>query len=369
MRAVSAGFLRAVRSTHNMVARARVCTTYQTSTDPAGTFIDILAGDVEMSATADIRSTLSLTTNGFRSWPGAAADLLAPYGNEIFVERGIMVNGEPEYVHYGFFQIREVEQDTPPDGPITIAASDRMAGIVDSRLLVPRQFVPTDTYGDCIRSLAEEVYPDVVIEWDDATDVEPIGRAVIAEDDRYGAMLDIVKSRGKIMYFNDRGALAIKDLPSTTDPVFEVDAGPGGVLVSLNRKISRVGAYNAVVASGEAPDEADPVRAIAVDGNPASATYFFGRFGKIPIYYTSPLLTTEDAAEKAAETILAKRVGLPYTVEFKAVPNAALEVFDAVRITPSVGATPEIHVLDTISVGLTADQDMPTTTREQGVEP
>jgi len=79
VRAVSAAFLRTVLASHQAIFRATVCTTFQTGTTPTGTRIPIEDGTVSLDGTADVRSTLDLTTDGTKMWPTTAASLLAPY--------------------------------------------------------------------------------------------------------------------------------------------------------------------------------------------------------------------------------------------------------------------------------------------------
>ena len=77
---------------------------------------------------------------------------------------------------------------------------------------------------------------------------------------------------------------------------------------------------NAVVASGEAADMKYPPRAVAIDANPNSPTYWHGAFGKIPRFFNSPLLWTQPAAERAAANTLARAIGASYTADLTAVP-------------------------------------------------
>lgn len=366
MRPVTAQFLSTLTGSHTMSARARVCATFQTGTDPDGEDVPILAGSVTLDGTADVRSTLDLTTDGTRMWPVYAADLLAPYGNEIYVERGVQYSAATiEWCGLGYFRIETPDQRQPPDGPIRIVAKDRMAGLIDARLLAPVQYASAVSYGAVVTQLVTQVYPTATIIWDDATNAVAIGRDVIVEENRYGFLDDLVRSVGKIWYWNHRGELVITDAPAVSDPVWDVQAGAGGVLVSMSRSLSRAGVYNAVVAVGEAADSATPVRGVAIDSSPTSPTYYYGRFGPVPRFYNSPFLTTDAQAEAAATAELSRQLGLPYNVDFSAVPNPALEPYDPVRIRASAGSGAETHVLETVTVPLVADAVMTATTREQ----
>ncbi len=361
MRPVTDAFLRTLRGSHRVVVDARVCTTFQTGTNPVGTTIPVVAGDVQLDGTADIRSTLDLTTSG--DWPASPSGLFAPYGNEVFVRRGIAYGGGAmEYCPLGYFRITTPEQDTFR-GPIRISGQDRMAGIIDARLPAPVQYPATTTAGTVVSGLITQVYPGATIEWDDDTDTRQLGRALVSQDDRYGFLNDLITSLGKIWYWDHRGVLVITAVPDTTTPVWTVDSGRGGVLVSLSRSLTRTGVYNGVVASGEATDTAPPATALAVDDNPASPTYWYGKFGPVPMFYSSPLITTVAQATSAARTLLTKQLGAPYSVSFTASPNPALEPWDCVQLRyPGRG---ERHVLKTVTVPLTAEGAVQCATREQ----
>lgn len=365
MRPVSAAFLAAVRASHDVAVRARVVQAGLSGVNPPGTLIPILSGDVRLDAAADVRSTVDLTTDGTGMWPRSNTALFAPYGNELFVERGLRVAAAIEWVSLGYHRIESPSQDRPPDGPLRITGSDRMAGIIDARLLAPRQFTAAETYGSVVGDLVREVYPAAHIEWDDTTEARTLGRALIVEEDRHGFLAELVRAIGKIWYWDHRGILLVRDPPDATTAVFDVEAGAGGVLISSTRSLTREGVYNAVVASGEAADTEDPARGVAVDANPASPTYFHGPFGPVPRFFTSPFLLTDGQAVSAAAAILRRELGLPYNVDLTAVPNPALEPWDPVRIRHATTEGAEMHIIQTLTIPLTATAAMTATTREQ----
>ena len=290
-----------------------------------------------------------MSTDGTRMFPDNADDLLAPYSNEIFIRLGMAFGGGSfEYVSLGYFRISSVEQAQAPNGPISIAAQDRMAGIVEARLLQPIQFPSTETYGAVVSELVQEVYPWATIQWDDLTYTDALGRSVIAEEDRYKFLNELVTALGKIWYWDHRGVLIIKDTPAEDDPVWHVNAGENGVLVELSRDLSRDGVYNAIVVSGEALDTVTPARAVAVDDNPDSPTYWYGDFGKVPTFYNSSFITTVNQAQTAANALLNRKLGLPYAVDFRAIKNPAIEPYDpvVVNLAGTAAVDPAVLVKD-----------------------
>lgn len=374
MRAVSTKFLATLRGSHLAVFRARVCTTFQSGTNPTGTEIAIVAGDVKSSATAAIRSTLSLTTT--QGWPRLASDLLAPYGSEIFVERGIAYgNGQREYVGLGYYRIDTPEQDEAPDGDVAIAGSDRMAGIIDARFLAPRQFAATLTNGQLVTTLITEVYPAATISWDDtAVRDDTVDRTIITEDDRAGTLKDLVTSLGKIGYWRYDGVFRVATPPSVTGAAaFTIDAGTNGVMVGMSRGLTREGVFNAVVVTGEAGDTTPPARAVATNLDPTSPTYYLGPFGPVPMFYSSPFITTNAQATTAAQTLLRQQLGLPYQVDLTSIANPALEPYDVVCVkyptaSRSRSLRAETHVIDEITIPLVPTAPVALKTRQQQTE-
>lgn len=372
MRPVSAKFLETLTGSHLAVFRARVCSTFQNGTNPDGVEIPIEDGDVVSSATAVIRSTLSLTTSA--AWPRRQSDLLAPFGNEIYVERGIAYgNGQREWVGLGYFRINTPEQDEVPDGAVTIAAADRMSGIVDARFEAPRQFAATMTCGDLVDLLIREVYPDATIEWDGGSSAA-IGRTIITEDDRAGTLNDLITSLGKVGWWRYDGVFQIATPPDISgEPVWEISAGRAGVLVEISRSLTRERVYNAVVATGEAGDTAAPARAVAYNLAANSPTYYKGRFGPVPRFYSSPFLTTNAQCMAAATSLLRQQLGLPYQVQLASIANAALEPYDVVRVgyparSRSRSLRVEMHVLDEVTIPLVQTRPVTLKTREQQTE-
>jgi len=362
MRPVSDAFLRALSGSHRMIARARVVTTFPTGVDPPGTVVDIESGDVRFDASAKIRGDLDVSLPG-DYWPTSPDDLVTPYGNELFIERGIVLGGgRREWVSQGYYRIESVEQDDASGGLVRVTGKDRMAGIIDARLEAPIQFLPGTSVADVFDTLVRDVYPTATIEYDFDADAVSFPGNHLAEQDRWGFLDDIVRALGKTWFWDYRGVLVVKDAPALSTAAWTVSSGEGGVLVAMGRERSREGVYNAVVAQGEAPGDEEPVRAVARDTSLASPTRWGGPFGKVPRYFSSGFIVTTPQAGNAAASILARSLGLPYRVDFQTVPNPALEPLDPVDIT--LRDRTERHVIDELTIPLTADRALTATTKD-----
>lgn len=365
MRPVSNRFLSVVRSSHKRVARARIVAPRQVGTDPVGAEIPIISGDVTVDINADVTSTLSLETE--IAWPADATSNGTPYGQEIYVERGIEYgDGGTEWVGLGYFRIEALEQDDVPNGSLHISASDRMASIKDARPLQPIQFGAGSSFQAVVDFVLNEALPGVPAVYDFAAGSAILGISHIMDQDRLKFLQDLVTSYGKIMYFDYAGRLQVKDAPDPTKAaVYTVNAGRYGVLVRMKRALSRNGVYNAVVATGEAAGENPPVRGVAYDNDPNSPTYFAGDFGPVPKFFSSTFLQTDSQCITAAQAELRKSTGLPYAVSLGTVPNPALEAGDVITVSYAEKAIPETHIADKIVYPLDTKTPMTIETRKQ----
>lgn len=325
--------------------------------------VTVSGGDVRLDATADIRGSVELETTD--PWPEDSSGLLTPYGNEVFVERGVVFgNGSVEWVSLGYFRISDVEQDDAPDGPLRITAHDRMSNVVDSKLEAPRQYAAGVQVAAVFADLVGDLYPGVPIVFDFDATAATFSTSHVAEEDRYAFLKAIADSFGKIMFWDYQGILQVQTAPDPTMPVWGVTHGEKGVLVRAARSLSRQDAFNAVVASGEVAGEKPPVRAVVYDTNPQSPTYWGGPFGKVPYKMTSSMIQTNDQANAAALAKLTRSLGVPYGIDFQAVPNPALEPLDPVKVSYA-NKPEEIHVVETLTIPLAAESAMDGTTRKQ----
>jgi hypothetical protein len=373
VRAVSQSFLNTVRGAHKAVFRARILSPGLTGTDPGpknpdGTplnEIPILSGDVTFDTSADVNATLDITVQ--LAWPKLPTSLGNPYGTEIYVERGVQYgDGTKEYVGLGYFRIDSVEQEKSPNGALRITGSDRMANVVDGRNVAPVAFGAGASVGSVLDLVVGEVVPGIVSVYDFSAYATLLGSTHIMSEDRLGFVQELVAAYGKVAYFDYLGRLVVKTPPDPTGaPVWDIDQGRNGVLVSMKRALSRDQVYNGVVASGEAAGELPPVRALVVDTDPLSPTLWGGPFGKVPRFFSSSFMTTVLQCTQAATTMLVSARGLPYVVSLGLVPNPALEGWDVVRVTYSNRDNPETHIIDKITYSLSVQGAMGIDTRKQ----
>jgi hypothetical protein len=330
--------------------------------DGTGQVIPDLAfsgGEVTIDGTSSgVRSTLSLTAAkdaGTVLW-----DLLAPTGTEVMPYRGIrFIDGTVELVPLGVFGIDSQRMGHGVDGTIDLTAPDRWARVQRARFLQP-----ATTNGNAINEAIRLATAAVPVAFSKTATSAASTKAQIWDRDRDAAIVELMQSAAAEMFFDRTGKLVARNVPKLTNlPVWTVDAGESGVLVSADRERNRSRTCNIVVALPENVDGAAPFAPqIAYDTDPGSPTFVGGSFGQVPMFYSSPLLTTAAQALAAAKAILGRVTGLAAQVSLESSVNPALDAGDVISVVLP-GGTVETHLIDSVTIPLDAGTPQKTTTR------
>lgn len=361
----AADFADIVSGSHTARFRCVAVNGFQTGDSPTGTDLRLIDGEVELDATADIRGAGSVTLA--EPWPRVRNRSLSVFGAEVFVARGVDLGASGTlWAPLGYYRISENEQGDAAKSPVSLTLDDRMATIIDSRFMAPRQWLQGTSVGDIVDEVVLEIYPQAQIVYDDDSYLSELGRSLIAEESRYEVLTTLADGLGKVVYWDGEGQLRFESIPDEDTPIWTVGAGYKGVMVDSKRSLSRDGVYNAVVVIGEGADEMTPVRAVAFDAQESSPTFFGGPFGQVPRFYNSPFITTQFQAENAAVNLLRQSLGAPYDVGVSAVPNPALKPYDVIRVVYNDG-TRELHIVEKVSIPLTNDASLDVSTRQSTI--
>lgn len=377
---VSPRFLASISVSHRVAVRVRVFDTVQFGTAPVGgRVLPLIAGDVRMSSTADVKATAELTV------PGDFWGQVQPFGPQVFLERGIDYgDGTQEFAALGWFRIDRAEQEDAPYGPVRLSCVDRIAQLQQNRVLRPYQVPDGTTHrqifarlvngnaggGQSTAGYGMYLADEVPITW---TSYNPDAARVygghVVEDDAYEYLAKLVDGRGCVLRFDEAGGLVVG--PRDGDPagpvVYAITTGTGGNLVRASRSVSREGVYNVVSAYGSDP-AAPTGYQLAYNNDEASPLWWQGQFGVAPRFYASPVIRTSAAADSAAEAVLTRYTGLPSVLALYTVPNPALRPLDRVSATydPDVAET---HVVDEVTIPLVGDAPVQITTRPTNSPP
>lgn len=367
MRPVTAAFLDKVQSSHRAVVEATVF-----APDGSVTPLEVISGSVTLETQSLIRGRLDLTLQGAEWVPVDPYGNLAPYGAEINVKRGVELDdGTVELVSLGWFRIEEVTVEDSGDSlSTTVTGLDRAQRVSDAKFIDTYQYPDSSvTVPQFILDTIQAVWPDVPYQPDflsqSSVSFSNLENKLAAQmgDDRWEFCHGMALALGMSLFFDGDGVLTLKRYAHSS-PVMDLSEGDGGVLLQVSRSWTRTNSFNQVVATGENPDNATVYRGEATDLNPSSPTYFYGPFGQVPTFYDSPHIVSDEQAEDAANTKLALEIGTPASVGFGIVPNPALEPDDTVRITRERTGIDADFVLDSVTIGLGADESMSGTTRE-----
>jgi hypothetical protein len=147
-------------------------------------------------------------------------------------------------------------------------------------------------------------------------------------------------------------------------PRFPLDRTPC-VITDLERDLDEDTSYNGIVAVGTGSQLTAPLFTEIWDDNPASPTYYLGRYGKVPYFWTTPLVTTQPQLVDAATSMLKRILGLSEQLHVTIVPNPALEPGDPIEAESVKAGVIGTWVASSLTIPLGASATMPITCRSR----
>ncbi len=359
---VSPMFLRTLATSHTMVAR--VDAYYAGQLVRAN--VPFSSGSVTVDRGSKTRRKLSLTVPDPALLPWTETDVLAPYGQQLVVSRGIrFANGAEEWVPLGTFRIDNPSGDVH-FGPVTVSGTTMESAIVDDKFQVPTTTRGMGGCVDAIATLIRQTLPDAIIaNLTSGNRNPPVATATWdAGNDRWDAVTQIAQAMSATIYVDAEDRFVITDLPDVVNgPVaWDITEGEGGTLMSSARSVNRTGVCNAVVASGEnSASGAAPVSGVARDTSPTSPTRWGGPFGKVTKFISSALWITAGDCQNAANFALFDATAPNVETSLDTLPNPALEGDDIVRLSQS--GRKERYLVQSVGIPLTATESFSITLR------
>lgn len=326
------------------------------------------SGAVDCDGTRDgaLRS-LSLTVSPHPD----AFDWLAAAGAEIVVERGLTLPAGDELVPLGVF-VLDADLEEGDDGSLTVSAADRSSRISRARWTDPYTVPAGSSIGDALNDLLRACWAGCPIGTTLSTIDKATGARLAyldgADSDPWKDARALAASAGCGLYFDGDGVVQVRDMPDPASaPVCaSYNAGDEAIVLTRTRTLKLTQLYNGVIVTAEGSGVGTPKRGEAWDDDPNSPTYSDGPVGRVPLFYSSPLLTTQSDVDSAAQTMLA-RVKRPIEqVSFTFVPNPAHEAFDVVEFVDEDGMARR-YMLDVVTTPLDSSGPMTATARETEV--
>lgn len=370
MYAVTQKFLETIRHAHQPVFYADVYRggVRQTPTQYQATGLPIDKGStVTVDCGSQVRRSCQVTIADPNLDPTTAQALLAPYGTELVLSRGIQYpGGVIEWAPLGWFRIDSARTSkSGQHGPagIQVAGRDRSAYIVDDEFTATTTSTQSTVVAE-IRQLVADAMPSHVTGLHDLTgDATACPAQVYDQRSRADAIDTLATAIGAEFFIDVDGTPTLKRAPTAASaPVWTIDAGIVGVLIEADTAVDRGAIYNGWVVTGERTDGTAGAYALVTDNNVSSSTYWSGPFGKRPGRFSSPVLTSDAMCTSVGTSLLARSASAGWTIDLSSIPNPALAGSDVIVALLPDGRQ-QFHIVDGLTIPLDVETPMQVRTR------
>lgn len=327
----------------------------------------VTAGSVTADATASVRRrcSLSLTDPTGELTPDDARSLMAPFGTELRIYRGLVLSDGSEQVWpQGVFRFDEVRITR---AEMSIDGYDRSERINANPWDEP-YVVGQDNIADVIEAIILDRDPKATFgSWAVTTKITD---PMLLEGDPWSEARELADSIGCDLYVDRMGRYALTQVPDPdTDPVvWHFVEGEDATLTDLTREFSARNADGRRVPSkvriwADSSRLLEPLLAEAVDDDPWSATYYLGPYGTVTRNITSTVPLDDHQAQADAELRRAK--GGTEVVDIACVPNPSLDVGQVVEVVEARTRTDARFIIDRLTLPLTHDGEQSMTSRRR----
>lgn len=220
--------------------------------------------------------------------------------------------------------------------------SSSLLGLLTDDLPVLTGPLPGGTIQSEVIRLVDGRLPVASTWWDPVLAAQPAPASQVYQDNRLGAICDLLATIGGVAWVDRAGAF--RPIPADKSGVDWVI--PPGAIVTPRQVGSRDGVHNVVIVTGT-DDDGNELRAVAREEHGPFSVH--GSFGVVTRTYSNPLGKTQAALDQTASTYLWQAIrgrSIRYEVELTT-PNWALDVLDRVQFTTPDGRTvtgPVVHL-------------------------
>lgn len=301
--------------------------------------VPVKAGSVTWTTSQQVQGTLSLTVprigavsqdEGARDWTPLAPDSpLAAMGQVLHVQVTVasLVSTDRWDIPLGRFLITQWEVGATD---IRITGKSLFQRLEDDRLTSPTVPYSGGTLASELRRLVGGNMGVIV---SDALTNRPCPSMSWGES-RIDAAYEIADAWPARLREGPDGVLyvlppvlAITERPETT-----LTDGDAGTVIGVTRQGSRAGIFNRIVARGQEQDDAGQPRFQAIIDQTTGPLRTSGPYGIVTKFFSSPLITSKQAALNSATTMLATSVRQKTTVPVTHTPNPTLTLDTPVEL-------------------------------------
>ena len=308
MNPVTPEFLAALRGSHRMIGEVDV----QQFGQIIVSGLQVVDGSVTLDAGAATYGQCEITT----TYPGRFPIESGQFGMELAIRRGIAGHrATPELVPLGVFKIVGFDLDGNR-GELRLTGMDRSKYALDARLEDDLTVDAATPVLDVIASLIATAVPHAPRDLPTGSYTVP---EVVFETKTppWEAVQQLAASIGKQPRFDGFGTFRLVDVNAPVGaPVWTIDEGPTGVLVSASMSATDDQIFNRIIAASPPDDTGVVYRGVATDET--SSARYGGPFGRKPDWIESDLFTSDAMAAEAARARLESGQGASRSVSFSA---------------------------------------------------
>lgn len=320
-----------------------------------GESIDLepIAGRLTQDVRRDGRWDGQLTFTGDDLMPTSPGDILTPFGTLVTATLGVeLLDGSVSSVPYGTYEISSTRTSTRAgERTVEVSLAD-VSGIVDRYRFETPYTVPSGT------DLATMVNSVVTNRTGLNPAVGAVGSSLGAprvfgldtETGPWAELLDVLQGFSRIASYDRVGQIVVATTNTPLTGAYPLSSF--GLSAEFDTRPP-----NVVVARGESQDGTAPVQAVAMDTDPSSPTYAgagpgTSPYGRVTLYYSSPLLTTVAQAQSAANSILNQKIGAGATYTMTVPYDPTVDFWDVLSESGSALA------VDAVTIDLTGETSL-----------
>ena len=301
--------------------------------------VPVKAGSVTWTTSQQVQGTLSLTVprigavsqdEGARDWTPLAPDSpLATMGQVLHVQVTVasLVSTDRWDIPLGRFLITQWEVGATD---IRVTGKSPLQRLEDDRLTSPTVPYSGGTLASELRRLVGG-HMGVIVS--DALTNRPCPSMSWGES-RIDAIYEIADAWPARLREGPDGVLyVLPPVPAITErPEKSLTDGDAGTVIGVTRQGSRAGIFNRIVARGQEQDDAGQPRFQAIIDQTTGPLRTSGPYGIVTRFFSSPLITSKQAALNSATTMLATSVRQKTTVPVTHTPNPTLTLDTPVEL-------------------------------------
>lgn len=352
---------------HTVVTRVDVCKGGEKIVEG----LPVIAGRVDFDGAAKHRGrcTLTIVDEDLALLPLRSSDPLSPYGHELSVHRGAVIDGVDTLWPLGIYRIDDSSWSYDASGiVVTVEGYDRSIGVSDAKLSLPVTFKVGRNYGSAIARLLDIAQPGY--ENDFATVNEAVAELLLydAGSDPWDAVAGesgMAEMVGMELFYDVNGRRILRPVPEASPesvPVVTYRDGVGGTLVGVGGTMSTRPGYNRFVVTSAGLSTA-PVRWRSDDRNPASPTNGEGPYGWRTLVVRDEKVGTQQQAKIAARGMLAKRLGGTEHTTIRSWVDPRRQPGEIIRVEVDRVGYERTAVIERVSMGLAYSDTMEITTK------